>query len=271
MKQSTILLSMLLFSMSSSCAIDPYNEAIQNNNKTEQTEQSHIIKLDDALNSLKMFLSTETKGEALFNKEIENILYLSKHPIQQMTRTSSSVEEDSTCLLYVVNFKDNQGYAMLSADTRLPSEIYAVTEMGNVTESEIYSEDSTSFSPAQMAYRAASGHLVITDTINTDPFIGGDPMEPGRDPMPDHPEGEWIVTRWTNWNDEISVPMMLKTKWGQDNPYNNKIPAPYAGCTTTAVAQVIAYNAYPLEIGGVTIPYNAIRNIKYVFDTIGIC
>jgi hypothetical protein len=50
-----------------------------------------------------------------------------------------------------------------------------------------------------------------------------------------------------------AVPFMLRTKWGQKEPYNTKLPKTcnngtshvYAGCTTIAAAQVMCYHGWP--------------------------
>lgn len=57
---------------------------------------------------------------------------------------------------------------------------------------------------------------------------------------------------------------MLKTKWEQGMPYKKLIPLQYAGCTTVAAAQIIAYNAFYQKINGVKMPYDTLRKMKNI-------
>lgn len=52
---------------------------------------------------------------------------------------------------------------------------------------------------------------------------------------------------------KVDIPELIKTKWNQQEPYNNAIPVPsngvklYTGCSATATAQVMKYWEYPTK------------------------
>lgn len=263
MKKTTALTA-VLFSVSVLSCTSLQENTCQQNEKQNPKPQSYRIELEDAINSLNDFIAQATKNDdAISGKEIENILIIENPHVgsDSLTKAGAGVDENQY-LLYVANFKDNQGYAVLSADTRLPVDIYAITEYGNVTEDDIYADDSVGFSPARMVYLAASGHIPAVDTTNKDIVIDNGGEIPDNDPMPDHPDGEWVVTRWSSWQTTESVPEMLKTKWHQDKPFNDKVYPYPAGCTTIAVFQIMTYNQFPDPhiVNGLEMPYADLRD-----------
>ena len=44
-----------------------------------------------------------------------------------------------------------------------------------------------------------------------------------------------------------TVEPMLKSKWGQSEPYNNMLGYPYTGCVATAMAQLMRYHQWPAQ------------------------
>lgn len=65
-----------------------------------------------------------------------------------------------------------------------------------------------------------------------------------------------------------SVEPMLRSKWSQDSPYNDKCPlyrgqATYSGCVATAIAQIMRYHQWP-EKGTGTVSYRwTVNNALY--------
>ena len=84
-------------------------------------KQTHFISREEALKSLDSFLSsTKTKT----HKEIDSVYSVISW------KTKSEVTSDT--LLYIVNYKHNNGYAILSADDRIGSEVISYVENGNI-------------------------------------------------------------------------------------------------------------------------------------------
>lgn len=54
---------------------------------------------------------------------------------------------------------------------------------------------------------------------------------------------------------------MLLTKWHQGSPFNDLVQPNYAGCTTIALLQILAYNAYPVDhyISQFHVPFHLLK------------
>lgn len=75
---------------------------------------------------------------------------------------------------------------------------------------------------------------------------------------------------------KVSIPPLIKTKWGQDEPYNQLIPSfganykPFpTGCTATALSQIMKYWQYPTKgIGynSYSISYNGVGTLNFMAD-----
>lgn len=158
-------------------------------------------------------------------------------------------EADDT-LYYVVNYADNAGFAIVSANENASdgARLIAVTESGSYTAGEkTENEGFNMYVNAMEAYYAA-----LPDTI---PII--DP--PARDEV--DPGVVYESEEYSAWS---SVAELLSVKWGQDSPYNTEAPyrpninpytgeilyysQSYAGCGPIAIAQILTYHNYPETI-----------------------
>lgn len=148
--------------------------------------------------------------------------------------------------VYVFNFTDDQGFAMMSTDIRIPS-LIALANKGNLNENDtvdnpglkIFLEGATSI----------HGDLPIPDT-----FEKLDPLEPGE------PYGK--VETWTT---EVTHPNGLcSVKWGQHRPYNQYCPVVDGitcptGCVATAMAQLMSYYEYPTSYRNYTFDWSEMK------------
>lgn len=97
---------------------------------------SYTVPFETALNSLDIFmreqgLISDTKGS--INHLIDNY-FIVKNSLTKSIGTQ-------TDLLYAVNFVDEGGYALLSADSRIGEDILAVVEKGTVHENDFVLSD----------------------------------------------------------------------------------------------------------------------------------
>lgn len=123
---------------------------------------------------------------------------------------------------YVINDVANNRFVIISADERM-YEILGYSEEG-------------SFSPDD----CPPGLLDMINCYNQeyDALISG---KLGK------------VARAVEKASSVTVEPLIKTKWGQQSPYNNKCPKDpkdtssrcYTGCVATAMAQVMKYHGYP--------------------------
>lgn len=234
----TTFFIILSFAVAISCSetLRPDSDNIRINQQQEISAPDYHIGLENALESLDGFIAAidGTKSGTLESR-IANIIRLGRQPGAVL---KSEDDTDMSTLLYIVNFKDSAGYAVLAADSRLPTDIYALTEAGNADEEDFLSgQDGAEedFNPLDLIYRSAlHGNISTGRDTTLIPFP--DPTIPIGDTLQNIYIGEWVITQWGPWNTIINRPAMLMTQWGQGSPYKDKTGAKDAGCTVVAVA-----------------------------------
>ena len=148
------------------------------------------------------------------------------------TKSGDSNSLDTT--LYVVNFSDNSGYAILIADRRSQTPIIGIADKGNLSTDEI---------PANSNLCA---YLINTDIALSRAIVGP--------PTPSDTLQEIILPdtyiETTPWELGSYVDPLIESEWGQYYPYNlllDRIDGtlPPAGFVATAVAQIMGYYKRP--------------------------
>lgn len=93
-----------------------------------QESSSHVIPVEDAINNLYAFLESgvNSRGEA-DTRQVAEI-----HTIKSGIKSRGGEEDLPDKILYVTNFQDNQGYAVLAADDRIEAPIIAIGDEGNI-------------------------------------------------------------------------------------------------------------------------------------------
>jgi hypothetical protein len=180
---------------------------------------------------------------------------------KSMTRSTASELLPDT-LLYIVNFEDSCGYALVSADALVPG-VAAYIEKGNLSpDLEIDNPGFKSFLEGYGKYicdsirsisdslRHHEGTLMFMDTAHV---TGPEPYTPYR-----------LI---------YYVAPLLTTEWGQGAPYNNECPIfgyelhCVAGCVAVAAAQVVAYHRYPNSYNGHIYNWDAILSESTVSNS----
>lgn len=109
---------------------------------------SHTIPVDEALSKLDAVLSIVdegTKGEVKRRVKDVNIVRAS------YIMTKAEVEKfDCDSLMYIINFEDEEGYAVLAADDRIPEDIIVLMDKGQASVEDY--EISTESRPLYAAY-----------------------------------------------------------------------------------------------------------------------
>jgi hypothetical protein len=245
-------------------------------------QKDYTIPIEDALSSLEDFMGKRgivmTKGGV--SDYIDNYFTVST----PATKTSSTMEN----ILYAVNFKDEGGYALLSADTRIQEDILAVTDQGSITEEDFNETtfekiptDNDDLLESDYDAMVESGVLAITDKqINIECLEYArsqidDCEDNDSDDDASNDSGSDTVTY--SWKTIEQVPRMMNTAWTQstanDDIFNKYCPevgliwkskAP-AGCVCIALSQIIAFHEYPgnLTYNGMQISYPDIKKIYY--------
>ncbi len=184
-------------------------------------------------------------------KRIKEIVSLSDldgvAPIRTCTAGDVSGTNAFVNNIYVVNYDNDEGYVIISADNRLP-EILAFSDDGNIPHDldEIKVLGVIAFLKALPEY--AEEEIARATTLQDD-------YNPYPDSLPDR-DGYYRLnfrTEYTPWSYVEHGPI-LNTQWGQGYPYNVLTPICTSGyhsptgCVATAVAQIMAYHCYPTTI-----------------------
>ena len=188
--------------------------------------------LEVAQNAPEIFGGTTTRGE-LKQVTLANTQYI----IGEATTRNEAPDT----LMYVFNYEDNQGFAVVSANKSTEA-LIAVTEQGT------YNEETETNNPGLALYMDMAKNYVARGGAAGNTIIGG-----GGGTLPITEQKEETTTSTTDYGP------LLEVRWGQLNPYNtycystsNKRSP--TGCVATALAQIFSYTGYPTSM---TINYNS--------------
>ena len=168
-------------------------------------------------------------------------------------------------LLYVVNFENDNGYAILSANTILSESVFCITETGQMV------LDTTGISiPAhpdlgdgieravnEWEDRELSDEEAEADTL----YISGISPDESERTVQELVVSRVIVDIYNYENThvkpvekEVDRPTTgpatnkfgpyLKTKWRQEEPFNKLVPSQYCGCVAIATGQIMVSNRH---------------------------
>lgn len=228
--------------ITATCTHDP--DASARPDSTDPNDP-HAISIDEALDNLQSVLSVIIDGGTRTTSEhrIQEVRTYRNHIAQEGTRSETPSEGN---LIHVVNYADNAGFAVLSADRRLPSDVLAVTESGNIN---MWVLDSICNA------RPRFPMIDRKDSLPYDPYLP-DPIYDGIADLIINPDlhlntgsqyfySDQAMYDYGPWEDVKKVFPLIHSKWDQSEPYNyfavKYERGPYAGCGPVALAQFLAY------------------------------
>ncbi len=260
---------MYLFALFSAMLLVGCTEAVQNDVQTptsvkvESVETpSYVIPIEQALASLEGALTTlnpqrEKQGlPKLLISNMQECLVANRATCMTANTRKRMPAADPTTLqdtiLYIVNFPDSSGYAILSADERIEDEVLMIADKGNLSleefmtpiDSNIIDDGMDYFIDASFANDLIKKHS-LTELIQA-PTIPPIPMDYG------------II--YGEWSTNYTILPLVSVEWHQGEPFNDACPIcpvclepSYAGCAAIAVAQIFAANQNVTKLNGVTI------------------
>lgn len=157
---------------------------------------------------------------------------------------NNDVSQISGC--YVINYPNNQGFAVVSADKRDYGTVYLASENGNF---DFSNQDNPLFDIVQLAIECQDYRINQWDNSQS-AMRGGDK------------EDDWIIVEDTVWYNRINP--LLNTYWHQGSPFNAANSDSVVGCVPIAIGQIMAYHQYPSS-SYVSTPYSA-TPFYYVYD-----
>lgn len=101
------------------------------------SENQYVISVDNALAYLESFMAD---AENFATKSLTSRIVSSITPIKYSALTRAS-QDNLSCenLLYIANFEQDQGYAILAGDTRIEEKVIAIADDGQLSEATVYS------------------------------------------------------------------------------------------------------------------------------------
>ena len=156
------------------------------------------------------------------------------------TRSAESTEVS----FYLINYENNEGFAMVSTDSRA-TPVYAYSDKGNLTAEdfennpflEIFIEGSIENYQIEVASYDDREPIDLPDSIYGDIT---------RLPIVEYDGGYYYEEKSS---ETISKDELLITEWHQYEPYNFFCPNDVGGCGPVAAAQIMAYHKHPAQYG----------------------
>lgn len=269
----------LLFSACS----EPLQEAVEINNEAQSTDAKTIelspeeMSLIERIANKSPKVSPETAQEtalhllgmqnqpASLSKKMKTAVFCNKKSIYNKLSKSYKLEDDTA--FYVFNTTDNQGFAIVAADLRVPNQIIAYSDNGSF--------DTETDNPGLALFLdLAKGYVAdciatadaqedsLTESINRKLGIKQDTTTKARLRTKYYFEKYKVGVK--NYKITIKpngeIKPLLKSHWGQGYPYNTQCGGKEAGCGAIAIAQILTYWHYPDYAYNLKISWQTIEN-----------
>ena len=241
MKSKKYLLPLLSFAVFCSCSQD---EPMQTIEKDEITPQTNRVSVAEAIDNANQYMSTlptlKTRG---ILPKVADVQIMGLPNVR-----TRSVDANVDTLLYIVNYEDNQGFAIMSADRRaLP--IYAISDTGHFE----INEDS----PEALVANINSAKYDVLSRIE-----GAQPVNPGWSLPP------WPL--WKGWDNDIEYKIppklsLFQSRMSYHDPYSKYCYTAdgiksYSGCVAIALEQILSFHKWPGQIESLTLNWNKINS-----------
>lgn len=228
-----------------------------NENQNEITtynapKSQYDIAMENMMNLLKDVYPEKYSLLAPQKYSLKTDIFTNKHlSLQQRQNTRAISEEALDTLLYIVNFGENEGFAIMSAKDE--GTVYALTDKGNISMDDFTIATDTNHINYENPSVAVASLVASTlsDNLTPNPNPGTNPNLP--------------IYTYTSWTAEKTVGPLVRVKFHQDSPFNDECPikggdhAP-AGCGPIAVMQLMSALKYPSTIDGITYSWDIINN-----------
>ncbi len=282
------LIVMIFSAILTSCT-DFYNDTSNNEmiNLSEKldTIHSYTIPLQTALSELEDVLQGIDQTSSGNNsskikkikREISTIQVIYRGAFRTSNKNGSQkIASLNDSLLYVVDFADDAGSAVLAADSRITEPVLAITEDGSIINEIPLYEEGTSYGDTCLQ------NFSLYNQDEDDYYVGKEApvlLEYCYDYADDCVSGSStnntiVKTTTGSWTINEKIYPKLKTAWHQRSPFNDAVPKTRwffwqsyargpAGCVPIAIAQIMAYQEFPknLTCNGYSINWSGIKNI----------
>lgn len=224
MKKNFYFLSVVAFLLSA-CSADSDLLDFSDEFKSDSTAMSTTITFDEAVSIAKDALSLlddrpSSRANSVREVDLDRVNYV----IGSRSRSSADT------LLYVINYKDDAGFAVIAANRNVKTPVLAVTESGSFTTIEECKNPGLAlFMEMATDYAAQPFDLPLIPPGGQGPEII---QECKREVFE---KGDTVLPR-------------LEVNWGQDGIYGKYCSNGIAGCSNTAAAMIMSYFEHPKAI-----------------------
>ncbi len=195
-----------------------------------------------------------------YTKVVADLFPLSDMRSSFSTRSGTKDDAKVTENIYVVNYADNEGFAILAADTSMET-ILAYSDQGNITDTmdnpgvRMFMDMIPAYASTQLARNSIRDSMPLeeqyppqSELLLRREYTQISPFAPIR----------W--SQWVPFNDGLNFPDWLKCS---NSPNGN----PPAGCVAIAILQIMAANQYPTSFqvsnGWYSCDWNKWRGYQY--------
>ncbi len=231
--------------------------------KKSETFKPYYRDYDEALETAKEHIfGSSTRSKSV--PEVKN------HYVYKPSPLTRNVSDTVDVAFHVINFENEQGFAIISADKRAVP-VYAYSEEGNIN---LY--DAVEESGWGDFMDMAGEHYVSTLAMELPPFINPQDSIIGGPNYGDIPQLaidylNGVRCRVRTTETYYNYGTRLFTLWDQYSPYNYYYPnianpfAGYegraaAGCAPVAIGQIMAFHEFPLSYQGFTFNWDLIKS-----------
>ena len=248
MKKFFLILAAFITAVS--CKENPDAPSISSENN--DSDSRYVMTLNEAQELLEQILndmSAETKSGQPTAKRTVCYAYSTGSP------SETKAGEEAEPYVHIFNFDDNGGFAIMSADKRVPP-LLALTFDGELApDTEVSNPGLINFlANAERYYKSKTSGIGLGD-------IGGIVVFPGETIRYSHVDKFIYDMNYGH----------CQVRWGQRAPYNKYCPyidgkPTLTGCVTTAVAQLMSVYRYPASYNGHTFNWSLMNSLtdKYL-------
>lgn len=284
------LLPALLLLLAAACQTDPADDP---NPLPQPEKRPHAVTVEQALSELDAVLaSIDAPATRSGGRRVAAVEAVHLRDFGSATRAEASDVEE---LLYIANFDNDEGYAILAADDRL-TPVLAVVEQGSLSADELSAAARGEYADP-LAPPILGNVAAYALGIGSDGGLGGGTgpggFTPGIDFGDQYPPSAWHYV-YGPWVTQTKVGPLVPVKWNQEAPYNYYTPYytnlggvqehSAVGCVAVAMGQMIitefhkkrsVYIMKLPEIAGAEIDWktildwveNAVKNNKRWLDS----
>ena len=210
-------------------------------------------------------LGLQNQTSSLIKKMTATVFCNKKQVYNSLTK-SYKQEEDTA--FYVFNTPDEQGFAIVAADLRVPNQVLAYSDNGSFDPDTdnpgmaLFLEMAKDYVAERIATAEAQEDS-LTESICQK--LGIKTNDNSNNGLRSKSKVEYIRCTTAGLptyhiDNRGHLDPMLKTQWDQCLPYNTYCRGEYAGCGPIAVAKIMAYWKFPRTLDNVTLNWNLISN-----------